>query len=439
MSLTERNIRCSQPPLSLYLIDLLDQLQAATSTEDILQSLADFPLHQNCDMISLRFIQLNGGGIPLLTADTFWHKPGGSTLGLDEDVRVDEDSLTNLWILTGGEPMFLRDVQDFALFTDTLLRNYYQQGIRSLYRILLTRDENPFAMVTVLWKTSQDFSDDVEAAAHCLGWLLAPQIENLMLKREIIALRQQIQGLEQNQQEMEIGLYSLVHDLKTPIASLVATTSLLDNYLDRLSAGEISQRLQRISAESFRMSDWVQSILFLVKTRSTEQVNLEQVDARLQLYRTVDALQQLFEEHQASITYATLPESFPLVYGVEVWVEHIWGNLISNAIKYGGTEPHVTIRADVQDAMVRFQVSDQGMGIQQEQLELIFQPFYRILQQTKGIRGTGIGLATAKLLVEKMGGKIGVESLPGAGSTFWFTLPLLRAKTNGDDLEDLAC
>jgi two-component system sensor histidine kinase/response regulator len=126
--------------------------------------------------------------------------------------------------------------------------------------------------------------------------------------------------------------------------------------------------------------------------------------------------------HDAQIN---LPDSgsFPPCFGYRAWVDEVWVNYISNAIKYGGRPPVITFSGEQLDnGFARYWIKDNGEGIPPEQQNKLFVPFRR-LSQTSQHSGHGLGLAIVLQIIEKLGGEVGLESTPGDGSTFWFTLP----------------
>jgi signal transduction histidine kinase len=139
------------------------------------------------------------------------------------------------------------------------------------------------------------------------------------------------------------------------------------------------------------------------------------------------ALQRLSYDIEHAGAEIVLPEAWPLALGYAPWVEEVWVNYLSNALKYGGTPPRVELGAsgeagEAQEARsIRFWVADNGPGLSAADQAKLFAPFERLHQVR--IQGHGLGLSIVRRIVEKLGGQAGVESQPGAGSTFYFTLP----------------
>ena len=111
--------------------------------------------------------------------------------------------------------------------------------------------------------------------------------------------------------------------------------------------------------------------------------------------------------------------------GYSPWIEEVWVNYLSNAIKYGGKPPRLALGFDrpapgPQPGMIRYWVRDNGPGLSAEQQAVLFTPFERL--KNLRVRGHGLGLSIVRRVVEKLGGQVGVESSPGEGSLFYFTL-----------------
>jgi signal transduction histidine kinase len=152
-----------------------------------------------------------------------------------------------------------------------------------------------------------------------------------------------------------------------------------------------------------------------------EDVAVEELDIETIVSDAQQRLMQQIDDKQAEII---LPETWPVVVGYAPWIEEIWVNYLSNALKYGGSPPCIKLGATLDEAgaSIRFWVQDNGPGLSQEEQASVFAQFTRL--ETTRAEGHGLGLSIVKRIVEKLGGQVGVESSPGQGSVFSFTLPL---------------
>jgi signal transduction histidine kinase len=135
------------------------------------------------------------------------------------------------------------------------------------------------------------------------------------------------------------------------------------------------------------------------------------------------ARQRLIHNIEARQAQIIVPETWPLAWGYEPWIEEVWVNYLDNALKYGGEPPRIELGATRQaDRTVCFWIHDNGPGLSPAQQAEIFQPFTRV-DQIK-LEGHGLGLSIVQQIVNKLDGQVGVESQnrPGQGSTFMFTL-----------------
>jgi signal transduction histidine kinase len=144
------------------------------------------------------------------------------------------------------------------------------------------------------------------------------------------------------------------------------------------------------------------------------------VDCTLVVRSVLDSLDLMLAEARAAVTH---DDPLPIVLANRTLLEMLFQNLIGNAVKYRSADPpRIHIAAEELDGHWRFAITDNGIGIDMTYAERIFQVFQRLHPRGQH-EGTGIGLAVCQRIVEFCGGRIGVDSIPGAGSTFWFTLP----------------
>lgn len=170
------------------------------------------------------------------------------------------------------------------------------------------------------------------------------------------------------------------------------------------------------------MRQIVDELLLMSQLRNRE-VQLSPLNMQAIVGEAVQRLDAVCREKGAVIH---LPEDWPSALGYAQWLEEVWANYLSNAIKYGGRPPEIWLGAseDVVEGVadsVRFWVKDNGLGLSAEEQKSLFRPFSRLY--TNQEEGHGLGLSIVKRIVEKCQGSVGVESTPGTGSTFWFTLP----------------
>lgn len=222
--------------------------------------------------------------------------------------------------------------------------------------------------------------------------------------------------------ELDAYAHTVAHDLKNPLTALQGFSTLLLKRYQRLTPEEIEQNLNMIAQNARKMTNIIDELLLLSSVRKVDEVVCEPLD----MGRIVqEAKSRLVDMIAASGALIEEPETWPTAIGHAAWVEEVWANYLSNAIKYGGVPPHIRLGGEVvSDGQVRFWVRDNGPGLSPEERARLFTPFERLGQVRA--KGHGLGLSIVRRIVEKLGGEVGVESAPGAGSLFYFTLPVYR-------------
>ncbi len=227
--------------------------------------------------------------------------------------------------------------------------------------------------------------------------------------------------LEERNKELDAFAHTVAHDLKTSLTDIFVYADLLLEDRACMSAADVQASLETIASSSQKMARVVDELLLLAQMRKTE-VQIVPLDMDAVVTEALKRLQPTIEAEHAQIT---LPASWPSADGHAAWVEEVWVNYISNALKYGGQPPHVTLGAEPAWPLMRFWVRDNGLGLSPEAQSHLFAEFTQLQQANHA--GHGLGLSIVRRIVEQLGGQVGVESTQsredGHGSTFYFTLP----------------
>lgn len=231
-------------------------------------------------------------------------------------------------------------------------------------------------------------------------------------------LRERAGQLERSNQELEAFAHVASHDLQEPLRSVEGFLRLLHKRCGDQLGEEGKEYLDFALNASQRMRRLIRDLLTYSRLgRAAELPEWVETDEVVQ--RVVLSLRTRIEETRAKVQIDPLPP----VRGERSQVQMLFQNLLANALKFRGQEtPVIHIYAEQDNAMVRFTVTDNGIGIDAQYFEAVFQVFRRLHSRAE-YPGTGIGLAVCQKIVERAGGKIWVESEPGQGTSFLFTLP----------------
>jgi PAS domain S-box-containing protein len=231
-------------------------------------------------------------------------------------------------------------------------------------------------------------------------------------------VKQRTEELARSNRDLEQFAYVASHDLQEPLRAVAGFVGLLRKQLsDSLDTKKL-EYMNFATDGVARMQALISGLLEYSRVGSREKER-EMTDSKDALGRAIAHLEGGIKEFGAKISIA---DGMPIIYVDDVQLAQVFQNLIGNAIKFCSKEtPQVHISATREDSAWRFAVADNGIGIEPQYTERIFQIFQRLHSRDK-YPGTGMGLALCKKIVERHGGKIWVESKPGAGSTFYFTI-----------------
>ncbi len=241
--------------------------------------------------------------------------------------------------------------------------------------------------------------------------------ERCSYSQDVEELYRQNHQLQERIEGLDAFARTVAHDLKGSLGSLSGLADVLKEDYARLSAEQRQACLDHLAYGAHKLNTVVDELLLLAEIHQADVV-MEPVYMAFTVAEARKRLASLIEDHQAEIV---LPGEWPMAEGHDSWVEEVWVNYLSNAIKYGGNPPRIELGANRQpDGMVRFWVRDNGRGLTPHEQDRLFKPFTRL--ENVQADGHGLGLSVVQRIVDKLGGQVGIESTPGLGSVFSFTL-----------------
>ncbi|APX96805.1 MEDS domain-containing protein [Natronorubrum daqingense] len=262
---------------------------------------------------------------------------------------------------------------------------------------------------------TSDFTESERTFHHLMGQWVTDELERQQYERN---LERTVEQLKRSNDRLKQFAYAASHDLREPLRMISSYLQLLENrYGDELD--EDAHEFIGFAVDGAdRMRAMVDDLLAFSRVEQAEG-SFETVDCNAVVERALNDLRVQIHDREARITVDPLP----LVEGDREQLEQLFQNLVSNAIKYSGDgESRVDITATQRSGWWEIAISDNGIGIESEQTDRIFEVFRR-LHQNDEYPGTGIGLSLCQKIVDNHGGDIWVESAPGVGSTFFVTLP----------------
>lgn len=241
-------------------------------------------------------------------------------------------------------------------------------------------------------------------------------------------VRRYAEKLEQTNKELEKFAYVASHDLQEPLRSMLSYSQILEeDYGGKLDA-EGHEHLQRISAAGKRMKELIQALLQFSKL-GRDQLPMLPTDFNQAVAQATSNLDATIREIGATIKVDPLPTA----PAIRPYMVALFQNLIGNALKFRSAEPpQIHVWAQDKNGDWEFSVRDNGLGLEPEYFERIFEIFQRLQTQAQ-VPGTGVGLAVCKKIVDLHKGRIWVESEPGKGSIFKFTIPAIADPTPNEE------
>ncbi|SDK94158.1 PAS domain-containing sensor histidine kinase [Natronorubrum texcoconense] len=333
-----------------------------------------------------------------------------------ETRRSSESSSLAAVTLDASEPVIIE-----AFGTDTQIADttgLTEAGVRSGIGVTIGPLNDPWGILTVYDTESREFAEHDVDFLESVATIIATAIERQSYERR---LSDTVDELEESNERLEQFAYAASHDLQEPLRMVSSYLQLLEGrYADELDS-DAEEFIDYAVDGAERMRSMIDGLLAYSRIDSQGDP-FEPVELDALLEDVLTDLQVMIEQQDAEITAESLPE----VHGDANQLRQLFQNLLSNAIEYSGDEPpRVRIEAERTGDVWTLSVHDEGIGIDPDDSERIFQVFQR-LHSRQEYDGMGIGLALCRRIVERHGGEIWVESEAGEGATFSFTLPRHR-------------
>jgi len=245
------------------------------------------------------------------------------------------------------------------------------------------------------------------------------------LKMTNIKLMDEIEKREKLIEDLDAFAHTVAHDLRNSLSSIFSASEIMDELIkqnDKTLLSELSNLINHSANKSIQITH---ELLMLA---TTEKSNIERKPLNMnQIFN--ESKKQLCDLLKNSDVCLTEPEEWPQALGYAPWIEMVWTNYISNAVKYGGTPPVIKVGSEILNSGdVMYWIRDNGKGLSMQKQKMLFNNFVRL--EPEKAEGYGLGLSIVKKIIEKLDGSVGVESDGnGEGSKFFFILPAVIQKT----------
>ncbi len=297
---------------------------------------------------------------------------------------------------------------DYHQMLRTTFGNAMKTGEKFEYEIPLITEKGRYKWVYV----QGNVEHQEQRAVRLYG-----TIQDITERKEAeLLIQEQLHALETKTAEMERFIYTVSHDLKSPLITIKGFLGMIQEDLQAQDYSRVPRDMQRIDNAANKMQHLLEDLLEL--SRVGRVINpSERFNVTVLANETVEVLHGILAPRNIRVT---VQPDMPRILADKARFREVYQNLIENASKFMGTQsdPHIEIGVRRDDILPIFYVRDNGIGIAKEYQDMIFGLFDKLDQRSEG---TGIGLALVKRIIELHGGRIWVESEPGRGSTFYFT------------------
>jgi signal transduction histidine kinase len=407
------------------LSNIAAHVNAGFLLEDILEEVyKEFHEIIPYNRIGFSLIENNGRSVR-----AYWARTDQPIVRLGKDYSADLRGSSLEKIIATGRPRILNDLPEYLrLKPDSeSTQLMIEEGMRSSLTCPLIVGGNPVGFLFFSSILPDAYSDVHISTFQQIATQLSISLEKGKLISELASQKKKIE--RQNVELKRLNdlkntfLGIAAHDLRNPLANIKMIAELLTSDENPLTVGENLELLSEIHEQTEYMLTLLNDILDVTQIESGKlELLIQQIPARDFLEDVIKRQDRLAEYKHTHVVLEQVAAGH--ISADKLRLRQVLDNLISNAIKFSPEKTTVRVHATHLDTAWHFDVTDQGPGISKKDRQRLFTDFGRLsAKPTAGEKSTGLGLAICKRIVAAHGGKIGVESRPGQGSTFWFTLP----------------
>jgi signal transduction histidine kinase len=323
------------------------------------------------------------------------------------------------------EPVQVPDITQPGAYQSSARDTLIRFGYRAVLSVPLLREDQIIGSLSFTRKAPGDFPPEVVDVLKTFATQSALAIQNARLFREIADKSAQLEAASRHKSEF---LANMSHELRTPLNAIIGFSEVLAEKMFGDVNAKQAEYLQDILESGRHLLSLINDILDLSKI---EAGHMELEPADFDLPGAIDNALTLVRERatRRGITLGrTIDERLGIVHGDERKVKQVLLNLLSNALKFTPEAGRIDVGGRLDGEVAEVSVADTGVGIAPADQEAVFEEFRQVGAAERKAEGTGLGLALSRKFVELHGGKIWVQSEPGRGSIFTFTLPV-RAVT----------
>lgn len=235
------------------------------------------------------------------------------------------------------------------------------------------------------------------------------------------ALREEIEYRKEAERKKDEFISIASHELKTPMTSVKGYIQLLERSIEKNDIETTKARLSKVQNQIEKLNTLIADLLDISKIESGK---LKLNKKYFQFDVLIEHVLEILQQSHPDVKFVKKGSFEGEIYGDDIRIEQVILNFMTNALKYAPDSNEIHIKSRREGDQAYFSVKDFGIGMTEENIDKVFNKFYRIEETSERFQGLGIGLYICKEIIELHHGEIGVHSQPGEGSEFYFTLPL---------------